>query len=228
MAFGVSGFIWESLTALIPLQQRQSNLCMFLQHGKGKFVNFVLTLSQTKISGVITPSDGQKKNKACFNRVNTWKREFQWRFVNKYFVPWLGWQEWNHCSETSQSEGNNIKLQIVKEGHCREKRRSKRLSIKQHGHACIRSWYQRAKEPHGNPSDMLWLISSDHHAYSQKLVASRASFMILLLQSTPCWNFNRKSHFSALNYLWVNTLSPTDLKSSYSDWSKCGDPFLGH
>ena len=71
MAFGVSGFIWESLTALIPLQKRQSNLCMFLQHGKGKFVNFVLTLSQTKISGVITPSDGQKNNKACFNRVNT-------------------------------------------------------------------------------------------------------------------------------------------------------------
>ena len=71
LAFGVSGFIWESLNALIPLQQRQSNLCMFLQHGKGKFVNFVLTLSQTKISGVITPSDGQKNNKACFNRVNT-------------------------------------------------------------------------------------------------------------------------------------------------------------
>ena len=44
---GIWGFIWESLTALIPLQQRQSNLCMFLQHGKGKFVNFVLTLSQT-------------------------------------------------------------------------------------------------------------------------------------------------------------------------------------
>ena len=64
LAFGVSGFIWESLNALIPLQQRQSNLCMFLQHGKSKFVNFVLKLSQTKISGVITPSG--EKNQSLF------------------------------------------------------------------------------------------------------------------------------------------------------------------
>ena len=38
---------------------------------------------------------------------------------------------------------------------------------------------------------------------------------------------NRKSSFCALNYLWVTTLSPRVLKS-YSDWSKCSDPFLGH
>ena len=138
------------------------------------------------------------------------------------------WADKNETIVQKLHKVREIKLQIVKEGHCREKRRSKRLSIKQHGHACIRSWYQRAKESHCNPSDMLWLISSDSHAYSENLVALRAPFMMLLLQSTPCWNFNRKSHFSALNYLWVNTLSPTDLKSSYSDWSKCGDPFLGH
>ena len=30
---------------------------------KGQIINFVLTLSQTKISGVITPSGGQKKPK---------------------------------------------------------------------------------------------------------------------------------------------------------------------
>ena len=117
-----------------------------------------------------------------------------------------------------------IKLQIVKEGHCREKR-SKRPSIKRHGDACIRSWYQWAKESHCNPWYMLWLISFDSHAYSENLVASRASFMILLLQSAPCWNFNHKSHFSVFNYLWVNTLSPRVLKSSYSDWSKCSDHF---
>ena len=138
------------------------------------------------------------------------------------------WADKNETIVQKLHKVREIKLQIVKEGHCREKRRSKRLSIKRHGHACIRSWYQWAKESHCIPWDMLWLISFDSHAYSENLVASRASFMILLLQSAPRWNFNHKSHFSVFNYLWVNTLSPRVLKSSYSDWSKCSDPFLGH
>ena len=124
------------------------------------------------------------------------------------------WADKNETIVQKLHKVREIKLQIVKQGHCREKRRSKRLSIKQHGHACIRSWYQRAKEPHGNPSDMLWLISSDHHAYSENLVASRASFMILLLQSTPCWNFNRKSHFSVLKVSVKESEVPTEKNSS--------------
>ena len=199
---------------------------MFLQHGKGKFVNFVLTLSQTKISGVITPSGGQKKPKFVLIESILGKENSSDSLLTN--ILYHDWADKNETIVQKRHKVREIKLQIVKEGHCREKRRSKHLSIKRHGHACIRSWYQWAKESHCNPSDMLWLISSDSHAYSENLVASRASFMILLLQSTPCWNFNRKSHFSVLNYLWVNTLSPRVLKSSFSDWSKCSDTFLGH
>ena len=49
------------------------------------------------------------------------------------------WADKNETIVQKLHKVREIKLQIVKEGHCREKRRSKRLSIKQHGHACIRS-----------------------------------------------------------------------------------------
>ena len=49
------------------------------------------------------------------------------------------WADRNETIVQKLHKVREIKLQIVKEGHCREKRRSKRLSIKQHGHACIRS-----------------------------------------------------------------------------------------
>ena len=52
------------------------------------------------------------------------------------------YHDWANKNETIVQKLHKVremKLQIVKEGHCREKRRSKRLSIKQHGHACIRS-----------------------------------------------------------------------------------------
>ena len=38
--------------------------------------------------------------------------------------------------------------------------------------------------------------------------------MILLLQSTPCWNFNRKSHFSVLKVSVKESEVPTEKNSS--------------
>ena len=122
---------------MIPLQQRQSNLCMFLQHGKGKFVNFVLKLSQTKISGVITPSGGQKKPKFVLIESILGKENSSDSLLTN--ILYHDWADKNETIVQKLHKVREIKLQIVKEGHCREKRRSKRLSIKRHGHACIRS-----------------------------------------------------------------------------------------
>ena len=157
---------------------------MFLRHGKGKFLNFVLKLSQTKILGVITTSGRRKKTKACFNLESILGKEISSDGLLTNIL-------YHDCADKNETivpklhKVREIKLQIVKEGHCREKRRSKPLSIKRHADTWIRSWYQRAKESHCNPSDMLWLISSDSHVYSEYFVASRAPFMISLLQSTP-------------------------------------------
>ena len=54
-------------------------------------------------------------------------------------ISYHDWADKNETIVQKLHKVREIKLQIVKEGHCREKRRSKRLSIKQHGHACIRS-----------------------------------------------------------------------------------------
>lgn len=126
----------EFQVTLIPLQQRQSNLCTFLQHRKGKFVNFVLKLSETKISGVITISDGQKKTKACFNVESILGKENSSDGLLTNFL-------YHDCADKNETivqklhKVREIKLQIAEEGHCREKRRSNPLSIKRHGHACI-------------------------------------------------------------------------------------------
>ena len=165
-----------------------------------------------------------------------------------------------------------IKLQIVKEGHCREKRRSKPLSIKRHLDQIMLPASKRitlqsfryalinflwlifrifcglestfynitfAINPTGlskvagcrRKSPPTWLVTASYSAvaflYGRRFLNEISLNWPLILTSklsdnpglTPCWNFNCKSHFSALNYLWVNTLSPRDLKSSYSDWS---------
>ena len=74
-------------------------------------------------------------------------------------------------------------------------------------------------------TDMLWLFSSDSHTV-QKTPWPR-EHLLLLLQSTPWWNFNHKSWYSVSltsnYYLWVTTLTLVVLKS-YSDWSKHSDP----
>ena len=227
LAFGVSGYIWDSLTALIPLQQRQSNLCMFLWHGKANLLTLCLSCHKQRFQvWNITTSGVWEKTKACFNFESILGRRFPVMVCYRIIM-------WHDCADKNETiirklhKVREIKLQIISEGHYREKRRSEPLTIKRQAHAWIRSWYQQAKESHCNPSDMLWLISSNSHTYSKYFVASRASFMTSLLQSIPCCNFNRKSHFSVHNYmyLWVNTLSSRVLKSSYSD--KCSNPFLG-
>ena len=58
-------------------------------------------------------------------------------FVNKYLHHDCA--DKNETIDRKLHKVREIKLQIVKEGHCREKRRSKPLSIKQHAHAWIRA-----------------------------------------------------------------------------------------
>ena len=104
--------------------------------GQINFVNFVLKLSETKISGVITISDGQKKTKACFNVESILGKENSSDGLLTNFL-------YHDCADKNETivqklhKVREIKLQIAEEGHCREKRRSNPLSIKRHGHACI-------------------------------------------------------------------------------------------
>ena len=74
---------------------------------KGQIINFVLTLSQTKISGVITPSGGQKKPKfVLIDRESILGKEnsSDSLLTNILYHDWADKNE--TISETSQSEGN--------------------------------------------------------------------------------------------------------------------------
>ena len=194
---------------------------MFLQHGKGKFVNFVLKVVTNKDFWCNNSLRWKKPKFVLIESILGKENSSDSLLTN---ILYHDWAEKNETIVQNLHKLREIKLQIVKEGHCREKRRSKRLSIKQHGHACIRSWYQRAKESHCNPSDMLWLISSDSHAYSENLVASRASFMIDIAFEVNPVKFassNKRLHYTSLVPLIVlllvhSTLSCMQIKSLFA------------